>query len=351
MDAVGSAWTQAVDRDEMLRAPTAGVAFLPGLVRSERRDRAHGSRLAKPLVIGADIVAIAAGMALAALIRDSARHDLHTTHESIFLTAAVSIPIWLFLFARYKLYSAAAVASAAAELRRIVHATAAAVACTALVAIVLHEKTPRGWVILTFFTALVTVVAERTLVRRAFSRVRAGGRMRRRVVIIGANAEALGFAQMLQANVTLGYNVLGVLECEGGSHPTAGERSPIPVLGNCRDTLDIVKALDVTGVIIATSAVDVPTANRLARRAARVGVPRRAHVGSRRHPRRPLARPPSRTASGRVHPADPTPRRARRPRGRLQARLTPPKTLPSDGREIASMKREPCHLMAGKSSL
>lgn len=265
MDAVGSAWTQAVEPDEMLRAPTAGVAFLPGLVRSERRDRAHGSRIAKPLVIAADIVAIAAGMALAAVIRDSARHDLHTTHASIFLTAAVAIPIWLCVFARYKLYSAAAVASATAELRRIVHATAAAVACTALVAVALHEKTPRTWVILTFFTALLTVAGERALVRRAFNRVRAGGRMRRRVVIIGANAEALGFAQMLQANVNLGYNVLGVLECEGIDHHAMGVRSPIPMLGNCRDTLDIVKSLDVSGVIIATSAVDVPTANRLAR--------------------------------------------------------------------------------------
>ena len=264
MDAVGSAWTQAVDRDEMLRAPTAGSAFLPGLVRSERRDRAHGSRVAKPCVIAADVVAIAAAMALAALIRNVARHDLHATHGSIFLTAVVSIPVWLWVFARYKLYSAAAVASPTAELRRIVHATAAAVACTALVAIVLHEKTPRAWVILTFFTALVTVTAERALVRRMFSRIRAGGRLRRRVVIIGANAEALGFAQMLQANVDLGYNVLGVLECDG-SHPGLGMRSPIPVLGNCRDTLDIVKALDVSGVIIATSAVDVPTANRLAR--------------------------------------------------------------------------------------
>ena len=67
---------------------------------------------------------------------------------------------------------------------------------------------------------------------------------------------------------TLGYQVVGLLEC---GDTTLGVVTPVPVLGNWSDALEIVQSVDVTGVIIATSAIDIPVANRLARELIELG--------------------------------------------------------------------------------
>ncbi len=185
----------------------------------------------------------------------------------IVLTGAVAVPIWLCVFARYKLYTAAAVTSVTAEIRRLLHAVAAAVACTAILSLVLGTQTSRVWLVLTFATALPIIVIERAVIRQAFRRARTRGQLQRRVVIIGTNAEALGIVQMLSSNTGLGYNVLGLLEC-GDSTPGI---SPVRVLGSWRDAPAIVQSLGATGVIIATSAIDTPVANRLARELIEIG--------------------------------------------------------------------------------
>ncbi len=162
------------------------------------RPRSHGSRYAKSAVVAADAVAIATAMGIAAWIRWMAS----STPEALgplWLTAAIAIPVWLGVFARYKLYSAAAVTSVTAEVSRILHAVAAASACTGFVALVLAAPISRVWLLLTFATSLFTVVIERSIVRRVFRKARSRGQLQRRVVIIGTNAEALGVVQMLRA--------------------------------------------------------------------------------------------------------------------------------------------------------
>ncbi len=61
--------------------------------------------------------------------------------------------------------------------------------------------------------------------------------------------------------------MLGLLEC-GDSTPGI---SPVRVLGSWRDAPEIVQSLGATGVIIATSAIDTPVANRLARELIEIG--------------------------------------------------------------------------------
>jgi exopolysaccharide biosynthesis polyprenyl glycosylphosphotransferase len=199
-------------------------------------------------------------MLLAALVR----HALFDEPEAIgpvFVVAVVALPVWLGVFARYKLYTAAAVTSFTAELRRILHAVAAASAGTGLVSVVFAQQISRVWLLCTMFFGLGTVVIERTIVRQIFRRARTHGRFQRSVVVIGTNAEALAIVQMLGDNTALGYHVVGLVECGGPN----GVVAPVPVLGNWRDTVDILRSLDANGVIIATSAIEEPAANRLAR--------------------------------------------------------------------------------------
>jgi exopolysaccharide biosynthesis polyprenyl glycosylphosphotransferase len=237
----------------------------PRHVETPEHSRAHGSRAAKLGVLGADTAAIAAAMALAAWTRWLANDN--EAFAPLWIAAAVSMPIWLGVFARYKLYTAAAVSSRTAEFRRIVHAVAAAAAGTGVVALLIDAPISRAWLVLTFVFALVTVEIDRSVVRIVFRRARARGQLRRRVVIIGANAEALELVRMLRTNASLGYDVIGIVRCGAEN----GVVSPVPVLGEWSDAIEIVQSVDASGVIMATSSVDISVANRLARELMELG--------------------------------------------------------------------------------
>ncbi|MCU1465355.1 MAG: putative undecaprenyl-phosphate glycosylphosphotransferase [Actinomycetia bacterium] len=262
MDAVGSAWPTAevgTSSGERIQTRPYDTEQRSDLPESEL-PRAQGSRIAKLAVAGADAVAVATAMLLAALVRH-AMFDAPEAIGPVIIVAVVALPVWLGVFARYKLYTAAAVTSFTAELRRILHAVAAASAGTGLVSVVFAQQISRVWLLCTMFFALGTVVVERTIVRQIFRRARSHGRFQRSVVVIGTNAEALAIVQMLGDNTALGYHVVGLVECGGPN----GVVAPVPVLGNWRDTVDILRSLDANGVIIATSAIEEPAANRLAR--------------------------------------------------------------------------------------
>jgi exopolysaccharide biosynthesis polyprenyl glycosylphosphotransferase len=269
MDAAGSAWMtpdpSAIERAEAARTGSA----IPRVTQSARQQRAaaRGSRGAKIAVISTDAAAIVAAMSVAVWLRQVTVGGPPQEIGPVLLTGAVAVPIWLCVFARYKLYTAAAVTSVTAEVRRLLHAVAAAVACTAILSLFLGTETSRVWLLLTFATAMPMLVIERGIIRHAFRRARTRGQLQRRVVIIGTNAEALGIVQMLSSNAGLGYQVLGLLEC---GDPTPGI-SPVRVLGSWRDAPEIVQSLGATGVIIATSAIDTPVANRLARELIEIG--------------------------------------------------------------------------------
>jgi len=256
--------TGAIAQVESPRLAGAAPSPAEPLIGTAPRSRSHGSRVAKVAVIAADACMIAAAMALAAWARWLATGD--EAIGPLLLAGLVSMPVWLGMFGRYKLYTAAAVSSRTAEFSRILHAVAAAAACTGLIALLIDAPISRAWLVLTFVFAVVTVEVERSVVRFVFRRARTHGQLRRRVVLIGSNAEALDVVRMLRTNPSLGYDVVGLVECAAN-----GVVSPVPVLGDWSDTVNIVQSADVSGVIIATSAVDIAVANRLARELMELG--------------------------------------------------------------------------------
>jgi exopolysaccharide biosynthesis polyprenyl glycosylphosphotransferase len=246
-----------VDVGGAKRAPIPARAPVPP---AAQRPRSHGSRTAKLAVVASDALAIIAAMVLAASIR-AVISETPEALGPLWLIGAIALPVWLAVFARYRLYSGAAVASQAAEVSRVVHAVAAASVCTALLVTVTDADVSRAWLLLLFVTALVTVLVSRGVVRLMFRRARAHGRLKRRVVVVGTNGEALGVVHMLAMDSDLGYEVVGLVET--GSNPDVV--APVPVLGELSDVFRIIDGLDVNGAIIATSAMDVGDANRLAR--------------------------------------------------------------------------------------
>jgi exopolysaccharide biosynthesis polyprenyl glycosylphosphotransferase len=85
------------------------------------------------------------------------------------------------------------------------------------------------------------------------------------VVIVGGNTEARALCHTLQRERRLGYQVLGFVD-------DAGTAIGAPVLGPVSDTLQIVRRHHAAGVVIAATAIDVGTSNRLVRQLNDAGV-------------------------------------------------------------------------------
>jgi exopolysaccharide biosynthesis polyprenyl glycosylphosphotransferase len=239
-------------------SPSGQISILD--TRREASARSRRSRLAKGAVVLSDAVVIVTAMLLATVLRGPVGANPQSA-GTLLLVSALALPVWLGVFARYRLYQTATVASFTSEFSRIVHAVLAATVCTALIEIVLAIPVSRAWLLLLLTIALAGVLVERSVLRVVFRRARSSGNLKRPVVVIGTNAEALGVVNMLQNSPELGYEVVGLLDCE----TAYGVIPPVPVLGQWSDAIEIVQEVHATGVIIAASAMDVPLANHLAR--------------------------------------------------------------------------------------
>ncbi|MCU1459936.1 MAG: putative undecaprenyl-phosphate glycosylphosphotransferase [Acidimicrobiales bacterium] len=228
-------------------------------------------RLVKSVLVGADLVTITLSMVLAYRLRAVAPGATPLTMRSQHLVlGALSLPAWAAIFGHYRLYSSRFLASRLEEFRRLIHAVGTSVAAIAVVAFALQLYVARGWLVLTFVTTMVAVLAEREVARRLFALMRRRGMLLRPVVIAGGNAEGLALCELLMSEPSLGYRVVGFVD----DHASRGTYlyDHRPVLGGIDDTLDAVRVSGASSVILATTAVDLESSNRLARQLTDAGV-------------------------------------------------------------------------------
>ena len=96
----------------------------------------------KLALIGSDVVAVAAGLALATLIYQIvAGADL----DQVTLVALVSLPVWPVLFAQQGLYQARRIDRRMEELRRVINAVIAGILVLAGISVLLQSEVARGW--------------------------------------------------------------------------------------------------------------------------------------------------------------------------------------------------------------
>ncbi len=137
-------------------------------------------------------------------------------------------------------------------------------------AFALQWEVSRGWLLLTFLVSVPLLGLERELVRRAFERLRQQGRLRRSVLIVGANTEGLAICDMLLDERSHGYDVVGFLD---GVRDVGGAVCrDVPVVGRIENTVQIARASGVGNVIIATTAVDATRSNALVRKLTDMGI-------------------------------------------------------------------------------
>ncbi len=223
-----------LDRDELDLAEGAVSARLNPQIAINTQKK-HVWR-AKSLCAVADLVAIVAALSLAAsLVGDG---DIASPEGGVLQSqsavAMLSLPCWLFAFSNLRLYMSRFTADRMEEFRRIVHACLFGVMSLAVVGLAVNTHVGREWPALAFCFAVVFVVGIREIVRRVFVRLRRTGHLRRRVLVVGANAEGLQLCSWLLRDTSLGYEVLGFVDDAVPVGETVGQW---PVLGTTRDTV------------------------------------------------------------------------------------------------------------------
>jgi exopolysaccharide biosynthesis polyprenyl glycosylphosphotransferase len=227
--------------------------------------------LTKTYLVGADLSAIALATSVAFLLRrilpESTIEQAADHHLEL---AVVMLPVWIAVFAYYRLYAARFLTTRLEEFRRLIHAIGASVVAMAVMAFALQWEVSRGWLLLTFVVGVPVLLVERELVRRAFERLRRQGRMRRSVLIVGANTEGVAICDMLLDERSHGYDVVGFVD--GVREVGSAVSRDVPIIGRIENTLEVANASRVTSVIIATTAVDASRSNALVRKLTDAGI-------------------------------------------------------------------------------
>lgn len=140
--------------------------------------------------------------------------ELRLTLWNLLLLLALMM-VWHAIFAAFGLYSSRRLSSAAAEIRDIVKATSLGTAAV-LGADWLIDITPvtPPWLLVFWVLTTSTTAVYRLTLRIVLKRFRVRGRNLRNIVIVGTNARALRFAELVENKPTLGYQIRGFVDEE-----------------------------------------------------------------------------------------------------------------------------------------
>src|SRR3546814_22241 len=190
--------------------------------------------------------------------------DLASADASSEVWTVLAIPpLWLGPLSQHLRYGARYVTRPLEEVRRVVSAALWTVvgASAAVFFAFPGADVPRGLLGLFVVAGIGTLLAERFAVRTAYDRARAEGRMLRPVVIVGANDEGRALANMLSHQPRLGYDVRGFVDDDADGTMVDG----IKVCGSIDKTAEVVEQTGSIGVIVAATAIDLGSSNRLIR--------------------------------------------------------------------------------------
>ncbi len=230
----------------------------------------------KGQVILLDVASVVLGMLFASVIYLAEWGTLSWEDAGAYLlVCAASVPVWVFGFARNRLYSARFITRGVDESRRVVRGVFTGVLGLALASVAFQKQVERGWLLLVFLLTFFLVGAERSVMRRVFERRRISGRMQRRVMIFGDNEEAHELYSMLMDEPRLGYLPVAMIASPLRGQLVATE-SPEGESARLDDEisriLDDLHAARVDSVLVAASSVDLSVSNVLIRALSDAGI-------------------------------------------------------------------------------
>lgn len=232
-----------------------GADYAPSLARPITTSHRFGLR--RVGLVGADLAAIVLGLAGAAVIVGQPNPGWAEGWGA--LSVAVLAVAWVLAFAGRRLYLARYVESRSEEAKRIVGAGVAVLVVGVLGCYLLGVAAPtRDWAVVTLATVSAAVMLERSAARVVFRRMRADGRLRRRIAIVGTDEVALALCESISRDPSLGYEVVGLI----GATPTDPE---FPVLGDLDHALAALEAHGCVGVIVSIPSLSATDVNRVVR--------------------------------------------------------------------------------------
>lgn len=169
--------------------------------------------------------------------------------------ALISIPMWLGIFALYRMYSPDNLFGGLQEYANVFNG------CTAgLVGLILYsfldrgieQDISRGWLALVWLFSVISLTWTRFGYRRLIYWLRRQGLLIRHVVIVGANEEGRLVATQLQASPVAGLRVVGFVD---GEAPQGQRIEGIPVLGSVAELDRIRQQLGAEEVIVIPTAL------------------------------------------------------------------------------------------------
>lgn len=227
-------------------------------VRAASDARRQDWRWVLTLIIVGDALCLAAGFILAYALRFLSDWRIFYDGDlriGFYMTlTAVLIPGWLGLFALYKLYDRGHIFGGTEEYARLFNACTLGLVVVMISTFLLPELIiARAWLLLAWGLSVALVGCWRFGARRIVYRMRRGGKLRQRVIILGANGEGRAVAEQLVASPSAGVQILGFVDDH--LEPGTMVLPDVPVLGSASAFQLIVEHHDTDSVIIADTAL------------------------------------------------------------------------------------------------
>ncbi len=215
------------------------------------------SRLARAGLMLLDALALAAAYTLACFLRFY--NPWWPYYPTFFLPfylglGLVMLPVWLALFASFRLYDPEELLGGTREYTRLINA------CTVgTLAIVVYdflsrgerEEISRAWLLLVWALSILIAGGVRFTLRRVVYALRRKGYFLRPALVIGTNAEGQAIARQLRdAPSASGVRVLGLVDDTPPEKP-----SDLPFLGSLSDLPRLIHEHDVRELIVAGTAL------------------------------------------------------------------------------------------------
>ncbi|MDQ4078645.1 MAG: sugar transferase [Chloroflexota bacterium] len=162
------------------------------------------------------------------------------------------VPLWLLLFALFRLYDFEYLLGGTAEYARVFNALAVGMVVIVIVGFVAPTFiVARGWLIGAWLLSALLVCSARFWIRRVVYNLRHKGYFVSPAAIVGANEEAQVLAEQLREPRSSGLHVLGVVD---SLYSPIKERR-LPLLGTVAEIEDIINQHGIEELVVASSAL------------------------------------------------------------------------------------------------
>jgi exopolysaccharide biosynthesis polyprenyl glycosylphosphotransferase len=211
------------------------------------------------LLVFADTVAVGLGFLIAYVLRYETQipifyHPEDSVFERYGQYIVVLIPIWLVIFALFRLYDPHILFGGLEEYARVFNA------CTTGIMLVMVASflapglvIARGWLLLSWFSVTVTTGVGRFFARRVVYCVRARGRFQTTMLIVGVDEESKAICDQLTSNPSAGVHVVGFVD---DNLPRGTEVLPgLHVIGTTDTLRGLAHQSGVKEVLISSSAL------------------------------------------------------------------------------------------------